>query len=34
MAPKMPGVPLGSTVRARKMLNRLDPSGSFCPDAF
>ena len=26
--------PFSSNVRAKKMLNRLDPSGSFWPDAF
>mmetsp|Transcript_21970 Transcript_21970/g.54375 ORF Transcript_21970/g.54375 Transcript_21970/m.54375 type:complete len:314 (+) Transcript_21970:2134-3075(+) len=34
IAPTIPGCPLWSCVRVRKMLNRCDPSGSFWPEAF
>jgi len=33
MVPMICGRPVGSTVLARKMLNRREPSGSFAPEA-
>ena len=33
MVPMICGLPVGSTVLAKKMLKRRDPSGSFTPEA-